>query len=257
MRLVDISTPIDASHWEPDPVEHTILNPRDGAEHLAAEMRAHFGVELNPDEFPDGEFLSLDQLQLTTHTGTHVDAPSHYGSRARYQHQAPRNVEELPLEPFFGPGLVLDLRNCTSSVAGVEDLEAAMTQAGQRPEAGDIVLLNTGASAWVGTPRYFDNFTGLDGPATHRLLDLGVKVIGTDAFSLDAPFKDIITRYRETEDRTVLWPAHVIGRDREYYQLERLGGLERLPPHGFRVACFPVKIARAGAGWTRAVAIFE
>jgi len=90
------------------------------------------------------------------------------------------------------------------------------------------------------------------------LLDLGVKVIGTDAFSLDAPFGDIIRRYRETGDRSVLWPAHVAGRFREYCQIERLANLGALPrAHGFLVSCFPVKIAGAGAGWTRAVALIE
>jgi cyclase len=110
----------------------------------------------------------------------------------------------------------------------------------------------------VGTQRYFTDFVGLDGPAVHLLLDLGVRVIGTDAFSLDAPFADIIARYRETGDSSVLWPAHVTGRSREYCQVERLGNLEALPaPYGFHVACFPVKIAGAGAGWTRAVAMVD
>ncbi len=96
-----------------------------------------------------------------------------------------------------------------------------------------------------------------DGPATHLLLDLGVRVIGTDAFSLDAPFGDIIRRYRETKDRSVLWPAHFAGREREYCQLERLANLDALPPYGFRLTCFPVKITGAGAGWTRAVALVD
>ncbi|MEE3921321.1 cyclase family protein [Micromonospora sp. BRA006-A] len=51
---------------------------------MSAEMRTHLGIDFDPDELPDGEFLSLDTLTLTTHTGTHVDAPSHYGSRAGY-----------------------------------------------------------------------------------------------------------------------------------------------------------------------------
>lgn len=90
------------------------------------------------------------------------------------------------------------------------------------------------------------------------LLDLGVRVIGTDAFSLDAPFADIIARYRATGDRSVLWPAHFTGRRREYCQIERLAGLASLPgPYGFRVSCFPVKITGAGAGWARAVAIVD
>ena len=41
----------------------------------------------------------------------------------------------------------------------------------------------------------------------------------------------------------------------DYCQIEKLHNLESLPASGFMVACFPVKVARASAGWTRAVAI--
>lgn len=48
------------------------------------------------------------------------------------------------------------------------------------------------------------------------------------------------------------------GRDREYCQIERLANLAELPrAHGFTLSCFPVKLAGAGAGWARAVAIVE
>ncbi|MGH3982285.1 MAG: cyclase family protein [Pseudonocardiaceae bacterium] len=258
MRIVDISSAVDASAWEPDPVAHDILSPHAAAEHMCDEMREHFGVEFDPADLPESEFLSLDRLTLTTHTGTHVDAPSHYGSRAHYGDGRPRNIDEMPLEWFFGPGVLLDLTGCETWVVGAAVIEKEIARIGYTPEPGDIVLLHTGASAWAGTQRYFTAFIGLDGPAVNLLLDLGVRVIGTDAFSLDAPFGDIISRYRQTGDSSVLWPAHVTGRTREYCQIERLGNLEALPvPYGFRVACFPVKVAGAGAGWTRAVAIFD
>ncbi|MGH3822361.1 MAG: cyclase family protein [Pseudonocardiaceae bacterium] len=258
MRIVDISSAVDASAWEPDPVTHEILSPRAAAEHMCDEMREHFGVEFHPADLPESEFLSLDRLTLTTHTGTHVDAPSHYGSRARYGDGRPRNIDEMPLGWFFGPGVLLNLTGCETSVAGAAVIEKEIARIGYTPQPGDIVLLHTGASAWAGTQRYFTDFVGLDGPAVHLLLDLGVRVIGTDAFSLDAPFGDIISRYRKTRDSSVLWPAHIAGRTREYCQVERLDNLEALPaPYGFRVACFPVKVAGAGAGWTRAVAIVD
>ncbi|MFI6026211.1 cyclase family protein [Amycolatopsis magusensis] len=258
MRLVDLSSAVDASSFEPDPVVHEVLTPREGARHMSEEMRLHFGIEIDPDELPDSEFLSLDRITLTTHTGTHVDAPSHYGSLATYGDGTPRNIDEMPLDWFYRPGVVLDLTEHGTGVAGQADLEKEFARIGYTPAPLDVVLLNTGASAKAGTPEYFSEFVGLDGPAVKLLLDLGVRVIGTDAFSLDAPFADIIARYRETGDRSVLWPAHVTGRHREYCQIERLANLDALPvPYGFRVACFPVKIAGAGAGWARAVAVID
>nr|AHA81973.1 Arm3 [uncultured bacterium] len=258
MRIIDLSSPVDARFHEPDPVVHEVLTPREGALHMSSEMREHFGIEFDPDELPDGEFLSLDRITLTTHTGTHVDAPSHYGSRATYRTGSPRHIDEMPLDWFHHPGVVLDLTDAAVGVIGAARLEKEFARIGYTPSPMDIVLLHTGADRLVGTPEYFTTFAGLDGPAVHLLLDLGVKVIGTDAFSLDAPFGHIIRRYQETGDRSVLWPAHFAGRSREYCQVERLANLGALPgPYGFVVSCLPVKIARAGAGWTRAVAIVE
>jgi kynurenine formamidase len=39
--------------------------------------------------------------------------------------------------------------------------------------------------------------------------------------------------------------------------MEKLSNLESLPPFGFEVSCFPVKIKNASAGWSRVVAIFD
>lgn len=258
MRLIDLSSPVSAGSWEPDPVTHEVLDPRAGALHMAAEMREHMSVEFDPDELPDGEFLSLDRLSLTTHTGTHVDAPSHYGSGGPRAARPPRHIDEMPLDWFLRPGVVLDLTGTGTGTIGAERVERELDRIGYTPAPLDIVLLRTGADRYAGTPRYFTDFAGLDGPAVHLLLDLGVRVIGTDAFSLDAPFGHIIDHYRRSGDRSALWPAHVIGRDREYCQIERLTNLDALPvPYGFQVACFPIKITGAGAGWTRAVALLD
>jgi cyclase len=257
VRLIDLSAAVDAAAYEPDPVVHEVLSPRAGALHMQSEMREHFGLEFDPDDLPDGEFLSLDRLTLTTHTGTHVDAPSHYGSRAAYGDGVPRHIDQMPLEWFFSTAVVLDLTGHGTGTAGVADLEKEFQRIGHAPAEGEIVLLNTGAQTRAGTPGYFTDFTGLDGSAVELLLDRGVRVIGTDAFSLDAPFGDILQRYRRTGDRSVLWPAHFVGRLREYCQIERLANLDLLPAYGFRLCCFPVKIAGAGAGWTRAVALID
>jgi cyclase len=255
MQLIDLSSPIDASVWEPEPVTHVITTPAQGAVHMNEEM-THFGIGLDPAELPGGELLSIDTLTLTSHTGTHIDAPSHYGSAAQTRYGVPRHVHELPLDWFHRPGIRLDLTGAGSPVVDAAYLKDQCAAIGRVPEPLDIVLLHTGADRWAGTPRYFSEFTGLDRSAVDYLLDLGVRVIGTDAFSLDAPFAHMIGRYRETGDRSVLWPAHFAGREREYCQIERLANLDHLPtPHGFTVSCPPIKIVGAGAGWTRAIAL--
>jgi kynurenine formamidase len=55
----------------------------------------------------------------------------------------------------------------------------------------------------------------------------------------------------------LIWEGHKAGREIGYCHLEKLHNLELLPPSGFVVSCFPVKIRGASAGWTRAVAILD
>ena len=80
--------------------------------------------------------------------------------------------------------------------------------------------------------------------------------MGTDAWFWDAPFSFTARRWAETQDPAIIWEGHKAGSDIGYYQIEKLHGLEALPPFGFTVSCFPVKIKNAGVGWIRAVAIF-
>ena len=55
----------------------------------------------------------------------------------------------------------------------------------------------------------------------------------------------------------IIWEGHKAGREIPYWQMEKLSNLESLPAFGFEIACFPVKIRGASAGWSRVVAIFD
>ena len=93
--------------------------------------------------------------------------------------------------------------------------------------------------------------------ATLYLTERGVRVVGTDAWSWDAPFSHTAKRWAETRDPAIIWEGHKAGRIRPYYQIEKLTNLASLPPFGFTLSCFPVKIERASAGWIRAVALID
>jgi len=121
----------------------------------------------------------------------------------------------------------------------------------------DIVLVNTRAGALFGLPGYLEAGVGMGREATLYLLEKGVRVVGTDAWSWDAPFKYTRERFAESGDASIIWEGHKAGRDIGYGQMEKLANLESLPPYGFLVSCFPYKIKHASAGFVRAVAIFE
>ena len=91
--------------------------------------------------------------------------------------------------------------------------------------------------------------------ATLFLLNKGIKVVGTDAWSWDSPLPLVAEKFKETHDKSIIWEGHFAGIEKEYYHLEKLTNLDKLPAFGFTVSCLPVKIKNASAGWTRTVAI--
>ena len=93
--------------------------------------------------------------------------------------------------------------------------------------------------------------------ATLFLTSRGVRITGTDAWSWDAPFPSTAARFARDKDPAIIWEGHKAGREIGYGHIEKLSNLEALPAHGFMVACFPIKIKAASAGWTRAVAIID
>jgi len=121
----------------------------------------------------------------------------------------------------------------------------------------DIVVVNTRAGSRYGSGDYVTAGCGMGYEATMYLLERGVRLTGTDAWSWDAPFVYTAEKFRQTGDAKLIWEGHKAGRDIGYCHLEKLHNLEALPGDGFMIACFPVKIRGASAGWTRAVAIFD
>ena len=88
--------------------------------------------------------------------------------------------------------------------------------------------------------------------ATHWLYDRGVRVMGIDAWGWDRPLAMQAADALQRGERGIFWEAHQA--DLPYSQIERLVNLGALPPTGFPVACFPLKIvarARRRPAWWR------
>ena len=206
------------------------------------------------DLLRDGEGWTRETLTLGTHNATHVDAPWHYNSTI--DGERAETIDELPLEWFFGPGVVVDFTaKADGEVISAADMEAALRTAGHELAAGDIVLVRTGRDAFYEEPDYIARGPGVSAEATHWLYDRGVRVMGIDAWGWDRPLQ-LQAEDAKRERRTgIFWEAHQTGL--RYSQIERLVGLDALPPTGFTVACFPLKVAKASAAPARVVAIID
>lgn len=206
-------------------------------------------------DWRDGVGWAVEEVTLSTHSSTHVDAPYHYGPKSGGQPAC--TIDQIPLEWCYGDGVVLDMRDKGIGEGIIDtDLQKELERIGYRLKPYDIVLIHTGASQYFGTPDYAFKQPGLTRSAVEWLLDQGVRMIGIDAWGLDRPF-DVLAREAK-EGKVDFWEAHLVGRDRGYCQIEKLCNLDQLPkPFGFTVSAFPINIARASAGWSRVVAIFE
>ncbi len=212
---------------------------------------------LKQEDLPDGEGWAVEWVRLNTHNGTHLDAPYHFASTMNKGERAIA-IDEVPLEWCFQPGVKLDFRSLPDGyVVTAGDVEAELKRIGHTLQPLDIVVVNTRAGSAYSKPDYVSAGCGMGRKATLYLLERGVRVTGTDAWSWDAPFVHTKEKFARTGDASLIWEGHKAGRDIGYCHLEKLHNLEALPGDGFTIACFPCKIRGASAGWTRAVAIVE
>ena len=247
-RIVDLSSTLSNFAFEPRSPKIVRYDHHEYARAISQSL----GVR--PEDFPDSMSNAMDFVEASTHSGTHVDAPLHYGPTSEGLRS--KSIDQVPLEWCFGPGVVLDL---TQLKAGdwirIADLEAALAAIDHRLSPGEILLLYTGCDRLIDSAEYLNAHPGMDAESVLWVVDQGVKVIGIDAYGLDRPFKNMAEETKAGQKGS-LFPAHMAGRKREYLQIEKLCNLGSLPrPTGFDVAFFPVKIDGATGGWTRAVAL--
>ena len=227
-----------------------------GAEQMASVFPGLEGAAL-----PDGEGWAIAFVQLCTHNGTHLDAPYHFHPPMN-EHTGGKGraitIAAVPLEWCFQSGVKLDFRHFPDGyVVTAGDIEAELEQIGPTLSPLEIVLVNTAAGGAYGDSDFVSRGCGVGYEGTMYLLEQGVRVTGTDAWSWDAPFDQTAARFAETGDASLIWEGHKAGRHIGYCHLEKLHNLESLPSTGFTVSCFPHKIRGGAAGWTRAVAIID
>jgi len=254
-RFVDLSVPIENDVKSDPPHLQPVIEYHNHADTAPLVAKRYDG--LKPEELLDGEGYAIEFLKLNTHNGTHVDAPWHFASTMDRGKPAAK-IDEIPLDWFFGRGVKLDFRHFPDGyVVSAADVEKELARIGHELQPYDIVMVNTSAGKRFGDPDYVEAGCGMGKEATLYLTSRGVRVTGTDCWSWDAHFKHMAKSYAKTQDVGVIWEGHKSGREIGYCHIEKLHNLEVLPPHGFEVSCFPVKVKGGSAGWTRAVAIFE
>ncbi|MFK7837523.1 MAG: cyclase family protein [Sulfitobacter sp.] len=254
-RFIDLSVALEADIASDPPIMLPEIEYFKHSE--TAQQVMDFFPGLKQEDLPGGEGWAIEKLSIYTHNGTHLDAPYHHHSTQDGGKPA-LTIDEVPLEWCFSAGVKLDFRHFEDGyLVTPDDIDAELERIGHTLQPLDIVLVNTSAGQSYGQPDYIAKGCGMGRDATLHMLQQGVRVTGTDAWSWDAPFSLTAKRYAETGDAGLIWEGHRASIDIGYSHIEKLTNLDQLPGHGFTVSCFPYKIKRASGGFTRAVAILE
>jgi arylformamidase len=168
-----------------------------------------------------GDPANVTRLDLGVHTGTHVDAPRHFFAGGP-------GADELPLDPFVGPCVVVD------ATAATGRMDAALVRSLDLPARGGRVLLKTPNSQLWERDAFAPDFVRLDGGGAHALVERGARLVGLDYLSIG--------------DRD----AHLALLGRGVGVVEGLD-LRGVDPGGYLLVCLPLKLAGCDGAPARAL----
>jgi len=181
----------------------------------------------------DGIGFTEKKITLYSHTGTHMDAPSHIIPGAK-------TLDQMPPDRFMGKGAVIDLGVNEGSTIDIELLKVHQS----RIERCEFLLFHTGWGDLWGKKAYLKGYPVLSHEAATWLAGFPLKGIGADTISAD-------------EAESAAFPIHTLFLERDIVVIENLTNLKALPNMEFIFMCFPLKIEEADGSPVRAVALVD
>lgn len=174
------------------------------------------------------------KLDMSDHTGTHVDAPNHFIPGGK-------SAAEIELDQMMGQAIMLDVSHKKYDQLVTADLlEEALQKQGQTIHENDIVLIHMFPKAW-GSDGFFEAVS-LSDDAADWLTDKKIKMVGIDLPNAD-------------EHTNMQRPVHMKLLEKEIYIIENLVQLQALPrEQHFTFMGLPLKIKGATASPIRAIA---
>lgn len=186
------------------------------------------GPAFVPSSTIERDGFAESSVIMTTHTGTHIDAPCHILPHSK-------SLDQFPLEKFIGRGTVVDCTHTESiSLPFLQSKEAQL-------KGADFILFYTGWQDKWNTPQYFDPFPVLTTEGVEWLLQFHPKALGFDVISVDAMTDEALPNHHRLLGKEVLI-------------IENMTNLAQLTGKDFQLYCIPLKIESADASPVRVFA---
>ena len=181
-RIVDLSIPLDNSgRYDPPP-----LVPEITCETHGDPMPGFLGRLpcAQAQDFPDGQAAASEKVHLSTHSGTHLDAPWHFHATMNAALAGPRpsaTIALIPLDWCLHPGIKLDFRPLPDGhVVTAAEVAAELDQINITLQPLNIILINTSDGARQGKAGLLNAGCGMGRAARLHLLEPGIRLTGTD-----------------------------------------------------------------------------
>ncbi len=179
----------------------------------------------------NGDGYRESVLNLSTHTGTHIDVEAHIFHHGKV-------IDEYMIDQFYGTARLI---NCSGNQVITD---GQLRQRVEEIDLPEFLLLYTGWERYWGQNEYYSNYPVLSTSAAKFLSKLPLKGIGIDSISFDAFDNSKLTN-------------HKILLKQEMILVENLQGLKKIPNKEFTFACFPLKLRNGDSSPVRACAILN
>lgn len=192
MKIIDISVPIGSSMpvWPGDPA--VVLHRLSAIEH--------------------DEQANVTEIKMSVHTGTHIDAPSHFIDNAA-------SVDQIPMKKLVGKVLVLKIDETVDVVS--DQVLVAHPKKDLLENAEKVLFHTKNSSLWLTHPEEFQtNYVGIDESGAAYLSELSLDLIGLDYLSI-APYDETIKPHRTLLSKGIvlLEGINLTGVTEGYYDL--------------------------------------
>ncbi len=177
------------------------------------------GIEIKAwSALAKGDSANVSFLHFGAHTGTHVDAPAHFIEGAR-------KIDVLALDVLMGPARVIRVPD------EVTEIDPEFLAGCNLDQVERVLFRTRNSNFW--NEGFRKDFTHLSPEAAAKLVDLGVKLVGTDYLSIE--------KFHSGDHRT-----HLALLSKDVIIVEGLN-LGEVAEGDYELICLPLKIAE-GAG---------
>jgi kynurenine formamidase len=177
---------------------------------------------------------NLELLFLSSHTGTHLDAPYHFVKNGI-------KIHEIPLERLLGHGMLIKIKKGKNQSITKNDLISFERKNGNIPKYSSIFFY----TEWqknLNSNYYFINNPGLSESAAAYLVSKKINLVGIDSPSIDLG-----------QDKN--FKVHKILAKNNILIVENLSNLNKISSKQFNFIILPIKLKDATGSPVRAIAI--